>query len=353
MGNFTNISSKEILNLVALGRIPPRVPFAPTIYEHAARLIAVTPSQLAQDPDLIVKGQLEAYRNYQHDIVTVGVDIYNVEAEALGCSVMFNENEMLPSITEILIKESTDLENLCVPNPRKDGRMPVFTEACKRLNEEIGNEVAVSGTIVGPFTLAAILRGFENFILDIAFETEFAVKQLEFAVKVIIEYAKALIKTGVGIVINESWITPPLLSPDIFRRIIYRYEAELIAQIKASGMKNIALVSGGNTAPIAEYLVKTGASVLMADYNTDQEALKNICEIQGIHLRANIDPKLVEKGDKDKMEAAAKKVINLCAKNGGFIFGCGVVSYNTRPENIKLLKEIVDRLNPYDVVLRQ
>lgn len=107
------------------------------------------------------------------------------------------------------------------------------------------------------------------------------------------------------------------------------------------------MISGGDTAPIADYLVKTGTSLLMADSNTDQKAYKKLCEEWGINLRASIDPKLVEKGDEAEMEAAVRKVIGHCASNGRFIFGCGVVSYNTAPENILKLKAIVEKYNPY------
>ncbi|WP_422880119.1 uroporphyrinogen decarboxylase family protein [Neomoorella glycerini] len=46
----------------------------------------------------MVRGQLQAYELYGHDLVTVGIDIYNVEAEAMGCPVQYFDDEAIPAI---------------------------------------------------------------------------------------------------------------------------------------------------------------------------------------------------------------------------------------------------------------
>jgi len=341
------MNGKEIMALLSKGIVPPRVPFAPTVYEHGARILNITPSRLARDAELLCKSQLAAYEMYRHDIVTVGADIYNIEAEALGSRVIYYEDNTIPSIEQILIEEPSDLENLHMPDPYKDGRMPLVLEACKEINSKIGCEVPVSSAIVGPFTLAAILRGYENFLMDLINEEEFAKKQLKFASGTGLRYAKALIDNGIGVSVNESWIAPPLLSPSIFKDIVFDFEKAFISQIKALGIPNVALISGGNTTPIAEYLVKTGTSLLMADSCTDQKAYKALCDRWEINLRASISPVKVEQGDEAEMYNAARHVIENCSHNGRFIFGCGVVSIDTDPKNIIKLKTIVDKLNPY------
>lgn len=227
------MTGREILSTLSLDKLPPRVPFAPTIYEHAAGILHVTPSRMAKDADLIVSGQLKAYELYKHDIISVGVDIYNIEAEALGCPIVFYDDETLPATNGVLLSNPSDLKNITVPNPYKDGRMPVFLEAGRRIHERIGNEVPVNGTIVGPFTLAAILRGFEDFLMDLLFEPEFALQQLRFAMEVGLSYAGAFVEKGLGVAINESWIAPPLLSPDLFKRCVFDFEKEMIGNLKA------------------------------------------------------------------------------------------------------------------------
>jgi uroporphyrinogen decarboxylase len=341
-------NGREIVTLLNNGGIPPRVPFVPVIYEHAASLLGVTPSVLAQDGDLIVKGQLTAYELYKQDLVSVGVDIYNVEAEALGCEVKYFDDLSIPSVSGPIVMDLEDLKRLRVPDPATDGRMPMFVSATKRIHEALGNEVFVSGTIVGPFTLAAILRGFDNLLMDFFMDEGFALEQLRFASEVGFAYAKAFIDAGTGISINESWIAPPLLSPDLFETKVFEFEKQLISRIKSSGLKNVALICGGNTSPIADLLAQTGTSLLMADANSDQAAYKKLCEAHKINLRASIDSVLLQKGDEYQLEEAVKNVIAKCSANGRFILGCGVVSADTPPGNVLKLKALVDKYNPYD-----
>lgn len=343
-----NLTGKEIITLLNHNVIPPRIPFAPVIYEHAASLTGVNTSDLARDEDLIVKGQLAAYEHYRHDLVSVGVDIYNIEAEALGCKVSYFTDSTIPSIAEPIVSNYDDLRKLRIPNPATDGRMPMYISATRRINEIIGNEVFVSGTIVGPFTLAAILRGFEPFVMDFLMDEEFAIEQLKFTSEVCFTYAKAFIDMGVGISINESWIAPPLLSPEIFKSTVFTFEQQLIGRIKSHGLKNVALICGGDTSAIAPSLAQTGSSLLMADSNSDQVAYKKLCSEYKINLRASIESSLLQRGNYEHLEKAVKEVIAKCSENGRFIFGCGVVSGDTSVNSVLMLKALVEKYNPYN-----
>lgn len=336
---------KDLFSYMGRGEMPPRTPFVPTIYEHGAKVIGKTPSQVAQDEDLIVESQLTCYEIYGHDLVSVGLDIYNVECEALGAEIEFFDNENLPSMKEPLIKDKEDLKNLRIPNPEEDARMPLFLNATQRIQESIGEEVIVNGAVVGPFTLAALLRGFENYIMDLLFDEEFALELMDFAKEVGMAFAEAFLKRGVGLSINESWISPPLLSPDLYRDYVLPVERDLIQGIKKLGQTNVALISGGNTTSIAADMVNTGTSLLMADYNTDQVFYKGLCKEHGILLRGSIEAKTVENGDEDEMYRAAQAVIENCGDYAGFIFGCGVVSYDTSVSDVLKLKKIVQGLN--------
>lgn len=63
------ISPCERMTRVLAGEIPDRIPFVPTIFEHAGALLGKTPSELAQNADLIVEAQVCAFERYQHDLM--------------------------------------------------------------------------------------------------------------------------------------------------------------------------------------------------------------------------------------------------------------------------------------------
>jgi hypothetical protein len=58
--------------------------FVPVVYEHAAQLIGKRPWEVSREEDLLVAAHAAAFQRYRLSPVVVGIDIYNVEAEAYG-----------------------------------------------------------------------------------------------------------------------------------------------------------------------------------------------------------------------------------------------------------------------------
>jgi uroporphyrinogen decarboxylase len=319
------------------------VPFVPTVYEHAAALIGRTPSEAARSEDLLVEGQLAAFERYCHPLVSVGLDIYNIEAEALGGIVDFPDGNDLPALRSPLVHNPVDFGRLTVPNPKTDGRMPLLLNACRRLKAAL--PAIISGTVTGPFTLAAIVRGFEAFTMDLYDDPAFAREQLQFAAKVSFALAAAYHELGVSVAINESWIAPPLCAPDMYREFAQPVETELISRLLAIGVPRVSLVCGGNTSAIAADMLATGTSYIMADWGCDRRAIRYLCEKRGVMLRAGIAPGMVERGDKAELSDAVNRVMADCGDYPNFVFGCGIVSYTTPPAHVLLLKQLIENVN--------
>jgi uroporphyrinogen decarboxylase len=323
------------------GTIPDRVPFVPTIYEHAGALIGLSPSKLSQSSKLIVDAQLAAYEKYRHDLITVGVDIYNVEAEAIGCKVELFQSNDIPGISHGIIENKTQFSKLKIPNPSRDGRMNVMIEASSRIKSQLKDEVLVGGTIVGPFTLAAILRGIEPFLLDSFSDPEFFTDLLNFSVKVGERYGEALISRGLGVAINESFCSKPFLSDEMYSKFVFPVHKKIIKSFRRRGLKNIGLIIGGDTDSFSSKLVQTGTSILIADFNTDQKNYKKIASQSGVVLRGNVDPTLLELGTTQELIESTNKVLKIGKPGGRFLLGTGVVPYGAKPENILTIKNLV------------
>ncbi len=340
------MTGKELFKMMADGKMPPRIPFVPTIYEHAAKVIGQPVSRLCQDADLLVAAQLKCYEIYRHDLIVLGVDIYNVEYEAMGARFEYFDDQRLPETRDLLVTGTEDLEALKIPDPEKDGRMPVFLAAAERIKKEVGDEVGVSGTVIGPFTLAAIARGYESFILDMIEDPDFAHAQLKFALQVGLTYGKAFVDRGLSVAINESWIAPPLLSPAFYKDFAAPYERELISGLKAYGASSVNLISGGDTTPIVAEMAKTGTSLLMCDYKNDRRLFTQICREHDIFLRTSIQSRTVAAGTDDEIYEETQAVLADCAGYYKFIMGCGVVGYDTEPARVIKFREMIKELNP-------
>lgn len=333
----------ERVRKMNLGESIDRVPFMPTLYEHCAALIHKTPSQAAQDKKLLVEAQLKGYETYGHDLVTIGMDIYNVEVEALGAEILYTDTVNIPGMKDHILADTDELGHLSVPDPEQDGRMPMFLEAGEEIKKAIGEEVIVNGTIVGPFTMAALLRGFEKIIFDMILNPEYADTLMKFTADVGIRYAEAMIKRGLSLSINESWITPPLMSPDLFKNQILKWEQYVIQSLKEKGLTSIGLISGGNTTPILDDLVLSGSSLIMADYGCDLTYFKQKANEANITLRGCIDSKMLERGTEEEIRKSTEEVLRIgMAGTGKFVMGCGVVSYNTPTEKLRYFKKAVE-----------
>ena len=334
----------ERMQAISRGEFPDRIPFLPTILEHAASLIGRTPSEVCRDTDLMVESQLKAFETYEPDIISVGVDIYNIEAEALGCRIQFHRSNDVPAVAEHPLDEPSKLKGLSIPDPESSGRMPVMLESGRRILNQIGDQVTVSFPVCGAFSLAVDLRGFQALITDTFAEPSLVHDLLAFTTEVVKAYGGAAIKLGLRVSVFESWATIPIISPKMFRDLVLPYDRELIAHLRSVGAPGVPLILGGDTSPIVDALIEAGTSLVVADFPTDKAFFLRKAREAGVVLRGNIDPKLVQKGPVGKILDEAHSLIDICGGYPKFVLGTGVVAYNTPIENVLAIRRLLEEL---------
>lgn len=323
------------------GRTTDRIPFVPTIYEHGAALIGVTPAQAARSARLMADAQLEAYRRYQHDYLVVGMDIYDIEAETLGCAIRYPDDQEIPSVISNPLADHPEwLSSLTVPDPASAGRMPLLLEAGNRVREQVGREVDIGLAMVGPFTLATLLRGYENLMMDLIDEPAYAAELFSFTAAVELAFGQAAARAGFQVAINESWIAQPLMSPVMYREMVLPLHQALIEGIRAAGAANASIVSGGDTTLIAGDLYETGSSIIMADGGLDLTTYMTACRKHKAALRACVSSRLMEQGSDTDVESAARAILDRFTDRSHLILGCGIVSRDTHPDRVRLLARI-------------
>ena len=127
----------------------------------------------------MVEAQLACIEKYGYDGIVIDFDDATI-AEACGASVIFREDE--PAIVNEkapLLKSLRDVENLSLPDPGKSGRLPVWLEATRKLVDLVGEEVFIMGRAdQGPFTMATLLRGAQQFMEDLVLEDNVLIKKV-------------------------------------------------------------------------------------------------------------------------------------------------------------------------------
>ena len=338
------MNSFERLQMARMGVKPDRIPFLPTILEHAAAVVGVSPSAAARDADLMAQAHVQAWRRYRHDAVTVGIDVYNTEAEALGCDVRFYDDSSIPGIVSrpgagMEPEECIGALDRAADGALEKGRLPLLLRAASRVKREIGGEVPVGIGVSGPFSVCCEWMGFEDFILCCIGEPEAAEALLSRTASFLMDWCGAIVQAGLGVTVFESWAAPPLLTPALYRRFAAPWEKLVIESVCRAGGKAPTLVIGGNTAALLEDMLSTGTGMAIADYNADLPLYVEATRRRKLLLRGNIDPKLVAAGPVPDILEKADRLVRLAGRYPGFMLGTGVLPYDTPEGHVLALRE--------------
>lgn len=338
---MSGMTSRERVMAMLHGEPCDRPLFCPAVYEHKARLINSSPSEVSQDHELLSQATLTEYEIYRPDILTVGIDIYNIEAEALGCCVRFsNEIDFVPTIDKKLLADVEDTPKAMNVDPEKSGRMPLVLAAAEKVHNQVGNEVIVRGGISGPYSTACSLLGAEQMMMACLTQTEEVNRLLMLCTNIAIKYGKAFLMRGMEVCVFDSQTTPPLMSPQVYGQLVLPHVRRLIDTLKNAGAKLIEYVVGGNTQANVDNLFATGANIILSDYMTDVNVFVSKATSRRRLVRHNIDPGLIEHGDEQDLLLKTKALATFAGDNPKIIVGTGVLSYNTSIERVLLVKDI-------------
>lgn len=340
--SHTPATRTEVETILRCG--PPRaVPlFLPAIYEHKAWFIGSTPSAISRDGDLLARAVLAEYEAIGPDALAVGVDVYNLEAESVGCRVTFYEGNdtSIPGISpgNHLFHVGDDLSAAPIPNPLKDGRMPVNLAAVRQVRKALGDRVWLRGSISGPFSLAISLVGAEALFLACYDQTEWVRSVLDYAGRIIKAFARGYIDAGAELIVFDSQASPDLLSPAMYEEFVLPVTRDLVDWAAQQGVRDMPLIIGGNTTSIAALLAQTGANNLLCDFTADFDEWAAVCREHGRAFRRNISPRLIQSATPDEIYAVALEEVRRGRDLPGFIMGTGVIAFGTPVENVLAIK---------------
>jgi uroporphyrinogen decarboxylase len=323
-----------------------RIPFVPAIYEHKGALIGKSPSEICRSAESLYAGLLKELEFYDPDLLVIGIDVYNVEAEALGCEVIyFEESNDCPAIAGPIVDSPASLGRLGLADPESAGRMPLNLEVAGRLQAEIGGSIILRGAVTGPYSMACELVGSEMFVLLTMDDPTFARKVLDFCARMTVEYGRAFLRRGVEPIIFDSHATPAMASPRVFSSMVKPvYRDFIFPELKAAGGRYMPLIIGGNTTSIIDDLIDTGATQLLADHPANLAQWRQKALAARLPVRANVDALLLNRGPAAAVRHQAVEILKDFHNQPGFLLGCGVVAYNGVPEFVHAIRQARDDL---------
>jgi uroporphyrinogen decarboxylase len=332
------MTSKERTIAALTGKPYDRIPVNLLISDHAARVIGVTVKDYNHDAQTLARGQITAWRKYGMDMINTGPGLVGIP-EAIGSTIAFPDGS--PYVAELAVEDKIDLERLKVPDPHRDGRLPLFLEAADIVIKEVGDHVPVSMTTSGPFTTATNIRGTENFMRDLRRDPEFAHRILRLATDSVIAFASAAATMGVRIGLADPTSSGTMISPGLFREFAFPYLKEVVTAIVRVAGSPPSLHICGNTRKIWREMADSGVSVLSLDDAVDIGEAKE--EVGGrVALLGNIRPAAtMYLGNPEDVRANARECLAKAWDTPkGYILGLGCgLPIDTPPENILALVE--------------
>ncbi len=317
--------------------------FSPSVYEHAAAVIGRTPWDVSRDAELLFEGQAAAYRLYDHRPIVVGIDIYNLEAEAYGAVVARPDGPDIPAIGEHAVADLGALAALPPFDP-STGRPAMVIEVGRRLRREFP-DADVRIPVSGPFSIAANLAGFDTLLVGCQTEPGLARTALGHLALGQLPFARAVAEAGLDVAFFESAAAPPLLSPRQFREIEVPAVRPLLDRVAEIVGHGVAFVMGGNTVPILDAILDMGCGYIICPIETDQPAfMARMAAKPEVMVRVNMDQRIVAGRSWDAIRREADRVIALARTREKACIGTGALPYETPPENVLKLKDYVDRL---------
>jgi uroporphyrinogen decarboxylase len=333
---MTKMTSLERCLAVLNHEMPDQVPVVPQAFMFACKTAGYTIGQINKSGKLMAETHLLNQSQYGYDGVVIDIDDCTL-AEACGAKVIFRENDVaIVDESQPLLKDLEAIEDLQLPDPYQSGRLPEWLEATRILREKIGDHVFIMGRAdQGPFDLACLLRGTEQFMVDILTEEPEIMHQvLDYCRRAVTLFAKAQKDAGAHATsIGDSLAGPNLVSPKLYKNFALEPETKLTKEVQDYGIP-FSIHICGNTTRILEDVVTTGAKILELDWAVDLGYAKQVIGNQSV-IMGNINPSdpLVW-GTPASVDQKAKEAIEKTGGAGLFLSSGCAMGFNTPAENV-------------------
>ena len=250
-----------------------------------------------------------------------------------------------------------DLENYDWPDPSDPGRTLGLEEKASQLYHE-SDYVLIADMIAGGlFEQAQRMRGYENFMLDLKMNQEFAHALLDKLLEIYIGFYREYID-AVGDYVHIFALADDLgmqhglmISPETYREFIKPRQRQLYAFIKErSGGTSIFHHSCGAIFPLIGDLIEVGVDILQSVQTSaagmDPGRLKREYG-SDITFHGAIDvQQMLPRREPAEIREKCQEIIEILGEDGGYIFSpAHNIQPDTPPENIEAMFSAVREVN--------
>ena len=260
------------------------------------------------------------------------------EAEALGCKVDWGHRDMMPDVKESPYKDFHKVE---VPHDLLEKpSMRVVLDALSILKRQVGDQAAVVGKVMGPWTISYHLAGVQNFLMQVgrgirdSKAKDIVHRMLDQVMEVPIMFARAQLQAGADTVVVADHATGNLVSPKVYEEYLLPRHKILTSEIGGPLILHVC----GNCKDRIDMFADAGFDAYHFEWQLDaKEAVERVGD--RISLVGNIDnANVLFMGTPEDVYKQARYAI----ESGVNIIGpeCAI-PLKTPIENLKAISEAV------------
>lgn len=191
------LTAIERMKLFDEGKPIDRIPCCLDTGETMAPLMGLSIDDYYHSSQLMCDLEVYLYENFHSDGAGLSTTLRGM-AEAMGSQIRYYDNN-IAQLKQPAVPSWREVDGAKLVDVDKDGRLPIILEGLRLVKQKLGDKVPISGTVTGPFTIAAMVMGTEQLMIGMIKKPE-KIKQL---MEVITEnnnrYIQRLIDLGVGI----------------------------------------------------------------------------------------------------------------------------------------------------------
>jgi uroporphyrinogen decarboxylase len=243
-----------------------------------------------------------------------------------------------------------EIEDHLPVDPADPGYTEGIREKAKQLYRETDFALVGNMTSAQIFERSWYLRGFERFLIDLSVNKQYAHKMLRILTDIQKERVKNfLAEVGEYIQIFKvsddlAGQTGPLVSPRMYREMIFPYHSEYFSYIKRHTGAKLALHCCGNVRPLLHDIIEAGVDII----HSVQQSCPSM-DISG--LKKDFGGDIVFWGGMDvqnflpvasveQVREEVRRLIDTLGSGGGYIFGPSHnIQADVPPQNIEAMYE--------------
>ncbi len=319
--------------LIASGRGEPLdcVPVAPGIGHYAAIKAGEPMTKVAWNPEVMARVVIQSVERHGYDSCSPITD-YGHGTESMGSKSIIRDWEQT-YVGAFVIQSERDVARLKLPDPLRDGRMPVVIECEQILVENLGDRVGINGGLSGPLSFAANLRGPEQILYDMIDRPGLVHELLAISLEATRSFAEAQVLHGGVKTVNIYDPVAIMLSNPMVEEFSFAYLEPLIRHIKS--LRALVLLHICNdTTRLLNRMVEIGADILSLDVQVDLAKAREMVAGRA-SLSGNVATNHLALSTPEQIYQESCRCIEKTARGGRYTLGSSCeVPYETPVENI-------------------